>query len=612
MLDSIYRLGLVQENDNSSYLDEIDVKHVIGIIFKNNGKTVNYDSSKVFEFQDKSLYLHKRDLSGRPGLFLSGNIAKQDIYKITKIFKEKKTINSDEIQSFATKKILWFPKGKLVNNKKLYETLDPNQKNELSEIFSEFENKKDKITKDVLSLLSQDDPERILVTIMIQKNKEKEKFVGEIPEYVKFFKNGLLSKRNDVNHEIICSVCNKKKLIEAFYESPLPFYFPDKHTFFPDADQNQIRKGFSLCDDCYIEIQKGCQFIKDVLNYRISSVESAKSELNFWLIPHLSDQSSVKEFKPQLKNKNLYLNALHDFCSTLKTITKLENGRGNLESILRFSALFYIVDDHGLMRVENYVQGIYPSQMYKLFEIKQEIDKRYPFESISSILKRKDLYVGMPLFILFFKNTSPQWKGQVISLLEKMFTGQKIEVNQVIDVINQKIREVVLDSFSLRDMVILCFRGLMLLEYLIRLYSDKQNTMSKNEALVPQIEYIQKFIDEHKEVLGENSSRAIFSVGVCVGILLEVQSQRYNKTAPFWSRLNCLNLELDRIIQLFPEVKKKLAMYDERGFDTLINYLGANEISRLNLSQEISKDTINFIFSLGLSLGYLIKRNHLK
>jgi hypothetical protein len=112
--------------------------------------------------------------------------------------------------------------------------------------------------------------------------------------------------------------------------------------------------------------------------------------------------------------------------------------------------------------------------------------------------------------------------------------------------------------------------------------------------------------------LSDGTSRAIFATGVCVGILLEIQQQLYNKAAPFWSRLNRLNLDLERLKELFPEVKSKLSMYHEKGYDTIIDYLGVNEISKINWSSTIPEENINFVFTVGLSYGYMLKRGYLK
>ncbi|HET7345047.1 MAG TPA: hypothetical protein VFJ05_04155 [Nitrososphaeraceae archaeon] len=57
---------------------------------------------------------------------------------------------------------MWFPKGKLVNNDSLLKTLNDDRKNELFGIFDELEKNHQKITKDIIRILTTDKPERTL------------------------------------------------------------------------------------------------------------------------------------------------------------------------------------------------------------------------------------------------------------------------------------------------------------------------------------------------------------------------------------------------------------------------------------------------------------------
>jgi hypothetical protein len=142
---------------------------------------------------------------------------------------------------------------------------------------------------------------------------------------------------------------------------------------------------------------------------------------------------------------------------------------------LRFSALFYTVDSHALVRIINYIQGIYPSQLQKLFEIKENIDLKYPFQLLTQKFKQKiDFSVGLPLFILFYKDLNPQWQSQVISILEKIFTGQQVPIDEIVRNISIKIREASLKSLNLRSLTQIVFLGLLLVEYLIMAHSHKQ------------------------------------------------------------------------------------------------------------------------------------------
>ena len=101
--------------------------------------------------------------------------------------------------------------------------------------------------------------------------------------------------------------------------------------------------------------------------------------INFWLIPSLNNYELLQAFKNDLGDKRLYyLNTLKELCKSLKSISTYdyEKREDNVDAFLRFSALFYTKDEHQLIRVLNYTQGIYPSQLQKLLEIKQKVDGR--------------------------------------------------------------------------------------------------------------------------------------------------------------------------------------------------------------------------------------------
>jgi CRISPR-associated protein Cas8b/Csh1 subtype I-B len=625
LLDSFYQLGKIQRNNISFLLPPISsIKHVIGIIFRlDKNKKVKYDSVKLYEFVNNKLYLWKRDYSGRPGLFLTGNISYDDIKKIKNIYQKSKDLNNEIIQKFIEKKILWLPNGKIVTNKKIIEKLNNDIKNELFGILAEFKKNNNEIAINVLNILTKDEPERVLLTIMIKKNKNSRPlFIGEINSYVKLFKEGILSKKSELLIETKCCICNQKKPIGSFVEKSIPFFVGDKPMHFPSADPRQEYKSFPLCDSCFLEIQKGLFFIQEKLNFRIPSIDSNnRRNLNFWLIPHLNQSDLLIEFKNDLKNKKLYLNLLKDLCSTLKTISKWDShDRESIEAFLRFSSLFYNIDDHALMRVISYIQGIYPSRLQELFEIKEKIENMYPFPSLSR--KINDIVIGFPIIIFFYQYITSQWENAVISILEKMFKGDHIDAEEVIKTILYKIRDLYNDTkktknFNFDYLSKTIFQGLMLLEYIISLNKEKSNMVdSKNNHQsnqIKEIENIQKFISTHNNILTGSTERAVFGIGICTGILLEVQAKKYGKTAPFWTRINRFDLDIDRIVSIFNDVKSKLVMYNEHNYDTVINYLGVNEISLLDFSssKNISREKINFIFSIGLSYGYMLKREYL-
>ncbi|HEY6164218.1 MAG TPA: hypothetical protein VIW25_04870, partial [Nitrososphaeraceae archaeon] len=81
----------------------------------------------------------------------------------------------------------------------------------------------------------------------------------------------------------------------------------------------------------------------------------------------------------------------------------------------------------------------------------------------------------MPLFILFFKDISPQWQSQVISILEKIFTGQQVPIDETVRNVNIKIGEASLKSLDLKSLTQIVFLGLLLVEFLINLNGREES-----------------------------------------------------------------------------------------------------------------------------------------
>ncbi len=606
MLQTLYQLGLGQIQDISSLLTPIhNVNTTIGMVFENKDGTIRYVRSELFEFADEHNYLFRQIRGGKPGLFLTGTIPRKDITEI----------NLTDNSKFIKKKILWFSHGKLVSDTSsdLFKSLSEYRQNELTGIFKELDSKSEEIAREVIQTLTHKLPEKTLLTIMIVEKEGQPKFVGQINDYVEFFARAMLYKKGQ-SEELVCNICNKQSAISAYEESPLPFFFSDKIHFFDNAN---VAKSLPVCGNCNIVVRRGIMFIQDNLDYRISSTQGKESGINFWLIPHLSDYTLLESFKNDLGSERLYyLDSLKVLCSTLESISTYdyEERQDNVEAFLRFSAVFYTLDREafGLMRVLNYLQDIYPPQLRKLLEVKEKIDQLYPFRHI----KREEFFVGLPLLVTFYKDIKPQWQSQVISMLNRMFTGQQIPIEEITQNINLRVHESLRKSNDLQLISRTEFMGLMLLEYVISLnnnesmHNDSDSSILMLNISTYETKHTERFIESHKSILNSETKQGVFAAGVSVAILFDVQEKKYGKTAPFWDKLSRLDLNLQKIVSLIPEVKRLLGVYKIRDHDTIINYLAVQHT--IDPSVSISKDMVSYLFTLGLSFGYMLARHNLK
>jgi len=603
MLQALSQLGKIKDK----YESTSSIKYIIGMVFDSG----EYVESKLYDFNASEFpkYLYQGDPSGKPGLFLTGNIPLQDVKKLS---------DTNTHSEFIRKKILWFLNGKLVKNPGLFQTLSDHRQGELKSIFKQLEDKRERISRDVINILTHNLPQQMLLTIMVGQQ-----FAGQIQDYVDFFNKGILNKKG-IEEPLVCNVCNELRLVAPYTERSLPFFFSDKIHFF---DNGNITRSFPVCNDCYQRLQNGINFVDNKLNYNVSSASrliqtkkkksTATNNIKFWLIPFVNNLAIVARFKDDLASHNkqlYYLDSLKDLCNSLKMVQTydVEERQDYVDVFLRFSALFYYKDNKaaGLMRPLNYVPNIYPRQLRKLLEVKQRIDNRYPFRHI----KKQEFFVGFPLLVAFYKDITPRWQIQVIAILNKLFTGQQLATDQLIQNINLRIHETLRYSKDLQIISRIVLGGLMLLEYIITLNNTDSNLISRSDVIMLkistcQIEHTERFIENHKSVLSGETKQGVFAAGISVAILLDFQERKYKKTAPFWDKLSRLDLNLQKVSTLITEVKRLFGVYKNRDPDTLINYLAAKYV--IDRSEPIPKDLVSYLFTLGLSFGYLLARRNL-
>jgi hypothetical protein len=293
MLQALSQLGKIKDK----YESTSSIKHIIGMIF-DSGK---YVESKLYEFNasEFSNYLYQEDPSGNPGLFLTGNIPLQNVKKLS---------DANTHSEFIRKKILWFSHGKLVKDPGLFQSLSDQRQLELKSIFKELEDKRERISRDVINILTHNLPQQMLLTIIFGQQ-----FAGQIQDYADFFNKGILNKKG-IEERLVCNVCNKPCLVAPYKERSLPFFFSDKIHFF---DNGNITRSFPVCDDCYLRLQNGIKFVDNRLNYNVSSAskliqtkkkKSTVTNIKFWLIPFVNNPVIVERFKDDLDlhNKQLY------------------------------------------------------------------------------------------------------------------------------------------------------------------------------------------------------------------------------------------------------------------------------------------------------------------
>ena len=306
-------------------------------------------------------------------------------------------------------------------------------------------------------------------------------------------------------------------------------------------------------------------------------------------------------------------------CTSLESIQEIDidTKEDVSEAFLRFSALFYSFDKNGRMRVLHVVHGIYPPQIRKLLQIKHKIDNLYPFTHIVEKDQEVNFSFGLPLLLLFYKGINAQWSTDVMEILNKMFTGKRISTKQIVKNINLRVRKATRISKDMYVISRIVFDGLMLLEYINGLNSGSASEKDPNITMLDISTYetrcVQRFIESHKSLMGTRNEYGVFAAGIAVAVFINVQEDKYVKSAPYWNKISRLNLDLQKVINFIPDVRKGLAIYQRgkrTGKQAFVDYL--IEAYPIDHKEYIPKDLVNYYFILGVSLGLRIMKNELR
>jgi CRISPR-associated protein Cas8b/Csh1 subtype I-B len=192
-----------------------------------------------------------------------------------------------------------------------------------------------------------------------------------------------------------------------------------------------------------------------------------------------------------------------------------------------------------------------------------------------------------------------------------IFLDTTLDADFVYAFLISKIRETANENRtpeSLKDIVL---KALAAIDYLLLLDLFElpvgDTSYMSIQTNVRQADEVKKFLDAHSKLLSNGTMRAVCAVGISVGILLEVQRKRPGNSMPFWGRLNRLELTLEKVQSLFPQVITKLQQYNERNYDQLITFLGSEEVSKIDpRADDLPNDLVNLVFAVGLTEGHMI------
>lgn len=294
--------------------------------------------------------------------------------------------------------------------------------------------------------------------------------------------------------------------------------------------------------------------------------------------------------------------------------------------IFKLIFIFYAQKGGGsYIDIVSYVDDVLPSRMKRIYDTQSKLKKVKPFDEDSLKMLFGKSWVGSFVkvknnnwHLMFLRDFFPNSKIEgvydkyfleiVSSILSNNFISKKLIFNSFIRKIrydyikksDYEFKITVVKSLMLYDF--LCnlnlFRGVKLEE--TKLDKEKVNLDSLTE----------EFFENRKSTFSNDQEKASFTVGMLVNYVLHIQrKEREAKFGeePFRKKLMGLKLDERKIKLIFSESIEKLSQYGSN-YPSLEKMV-ANYLAKSGKNWTLSNDEISYFFSLGLTLGRLLKKD---
>jgi hypothetical protein len=500
LITAIARLGraLPGKSVLGALVDQTNARNILALRFAVQGKRARYVGLQFEEKRSDELYLYRKNRAGRGlGLFLTGRIKKFDLLDLQRLRKKQTKEANEAVNAFLQRKLDWIPVGPIVTDERFLSMMKKPSRTTLESLLHEYGLRKEKIHRDFLKKIETHDPEELLVTVKLVQGS-KERFVGELSEYVAIFREAVTGLRDDrdkgkkqrQSSPLRCAVCNKPAVSAKFSQPALPFFTTDKPGFIPSGERSDDYKVFPLCKECYVDLQQGRSFIQQHLNFAITSVDGKRAEVRFWLIPMLDNPQLSIDYLKDIGNaatgepratRFLYLSNLRGMCTSMSALSYPNDIAEPSEKsgFLTFTALFYTYDTKGHMRTILRAEGIYPKHLRFIAEVKKKVDS-LPYDSQS-------IRFGFPLLREFLvAPKSEGWYKDLASTLANILTQTPVNKTLIYRAVSTRILDIARETGSLRSVAELALKAFNLVEYIEQLGPNKsQGNFMSSQGTIP-------------------------------------------------------------------------------------------------------------------------------
>jgi CRISPR-associated protein Csh1 len=309
-------------------------------------------------------------------------------------------------------------------------------------------NKQEDLAGEIKEKIKGQEKEKLfLLTIRIDV-----KFLGEIDEYKEFLKEYLMS---EYENESYCAVCGNWTKVKA----EIPFYFLtfDKPGYVVGGlNEKFAYKNSPICFDCFEKMR--------IARQELEEAKFALAGLKYLIIPESLNRETLGRFIKLLKHlklKEFSEGDKEDFKMNISELVKEEcdiyedidevfsyknkgiSGGESLDLLVIFRCLndinwanfLFIEKEQSRESIKLYINEIFPSRVFEMFEAKKYVEKLKKLIDIEDIEIDIDFNFNFNTIRLFFS------KNDFYNVIGAVFVGKNLEKNFLYSNFMGKIRE---------------------------------------------------------------------------------------------------------------------------------------------------------------------------
>ena len=597
MIEALKMMGqYVKQNSTGGMVDKIvdnpnsngKYNTVLILVFTKDGEEIVFKNVEVEEFslQNLSKYAYKY-----------GNPRGGDLTPTSKLTEAIKTYK--RIQR-PLKKVCKKLKGDSETEKLIAAIYELLQNEDLSE----------QILEELEGVEYEDNA---VLTLGYRPDKDADLlYVGDFDEFTQMLvdqyqKNFYYKyKKKSIGKDNICYVCSNDSKQTYGYVCTFPFLTYDKPGFISGGfDQKKTWRNYPVCPECAEILDLGRDYLTTNLTSRFCGID-------YFIIPKTifsADDDNREELfaiLEELENhKKMSLNE-----TTTDQLTKAQDDifkeMSEYDNYVNFNLMFYR-EQNSAFRILLYIEDVLPSYLQDIFAAKEEVDEQEIFRQLKGKEgKLFNLNFKFNLISDFFyvsHGSGRDFTEDFLEITNNIFSGRKISYRLLINRFIEHIREKFRNDKSIKYDNL---KAIMILKFLKKLDLLSKTGKEKGEVQMTEVkgnykEKIEKFLNDHSDILDSNVKRLVFLEGVLAQKLLNIQRSDNDGRAPFRPRLNGLKIDEKIAKRLYPEIINKLEEYDKNYYKQLEELIAEYIVkSDFNL---VSSNELSFYFTTGMNLA---------